>query len=228
MKMLLVEDEPDFSRAAMRELRRAGYAGDLVDTISDAKSAVAVYDYDIILLDRHLPDGDGLSFLKGVRRSRNDVPVILMSAEMRSIADRISGLEDGADDYIPKPLDFDELLARIRVLLRRPRKIAESVVTVGNLSFDLVARGVQIDDRPIPVARRELALLEHLVRANGRIVPREQFEQNAYGFDEAVSVNAIDVSVHRLRRTLRTNGASVQIHTVRGVGYMLRMGVADA
>lgn len=224
----MVEDEPDFSQAAMRELRRAGYAGDAVDTISDAESAVAVYDYDIILLDRHLPDGDGLSFLKKVRRSKNDVPVILMSAELRSIADRISGLEDGADDYIAKPLDIEELLARSRALLRRPRRISENGVTVGNLRFDFSVRGVRIDDRPIPVARRELLLLEHLVRASGRVVPREQIEQNAYGFDEAVSINAIDVSVHRLRRMLETNGATVRIHTVRGVGYMLRLEVADA
>ncbi|MEM8848937.1 MAG: response regulator transcription factor [Pseudomonadota bacterium] len=218
----MVEDEPSFSTATVSCLKRAGYCVDLVDSVVDAVSAVAIYAYDLVLLDRCLPDGDGLSFMRNLRRSRNDVPIILMSASMAGPQERIMGLEDGADDYIGKPCDSDELLARVRALLRRPRQIAENEVAVGNLRFDLSSRNVTIDGTPIPIARRELAMLEHLVRGRGRVVLREQMEQSVYGFDESVSINAIDVSMHRLRRTLAKHGAHIHVHTVRGLGFILQ------
>lgn len=222
MKLLMVEDEPSFTAAATSCLKKGGYCVDAVERLDDAASAFAVYPYDLVLLDRCLPDGDGLSFLRTLRRRRNAVPVILMSAEMRSARDRIGGLEHGADDYVSKPFDNDELVARVKALLRRPKQIAEDEVSVGNLRFDLAARSVTVDGTSVPIARRELAMLEHLVRGRGRVVQRAQIEQSVYGFDEDVSVNAIDVSMHRLRKTLQKYGSTAVIHTVRGLGFLIQ------
>ena len=227
MKILIVEDEAVFSSAIVSILKRGGYAVDVVESIGDAETALSIYGYDLILLDRHLPDGDGLGLLQTLRRRRSDVPVILMSAEMRSVEQRIVGLEGGADDYMTKPLDGAELLARVRALLRRPKELARSEIVIGNLCFNLAARSITIAGHPVAITRRELGILEHLVRAHGRVVLREQIEQNVYGFDEAISINAIDVSMHRLRRILLKHRASVAVHTVRGLGYMIQEKVLE-
>ncbi len=221
MRLLIVEDEQVFAEPVSRVLRKAGYTVDIVDCLDDANSAIAVCDYNLILLDRHLPDGDGLDVLRALRRAKSGISVILMSAEMRSVHERIVGLEEGADDYMTKPLDISELLARVRALLRRPQELARSEVLVGNLCLNTETRSVSIDGAPVSISRRELGLLEHLVRAEGRVVLRDQIEQRTYGFDDEISINAIEVAIHRLRRRLEQHGAAVSIQTVRGLGYML-------
>lgn len=222
MKLLMVEDEPALSAAAVPTLEKGGFLVDVVECLTDAFSAIAVFTYDLILLDRNLPDGDGMSFLRSMRKNKNDTPVIIISAAKNSVADRVEGLDGGADDYLTKPIEQGELIARVKTLLRRPKTLEAIEINIGNLAFDLNARTAKIDGQPIRIARRELGMLEHLVRSQGRVVSREQIEQNSYGFDEVVSINAIDVSMHRLRRILSTHKSNVAVHTVRGIGYILQ------
>ena len=222
MKLLMIEDERTLREATLSALKAGGFLVDAVDCLADAQSALAVFAYDLILLDRHLPDGDGLSLLAALRRRKDHTPVIIISAARGSVADRVQGLDGGADDYVVKPFEHGELLARIKSLLRRPRLMNDPQITLGNLAFNLATRDVEIDGAHVSIARRELGMLEHLIRARGRVVSREQIEQNSYGFNEAVSINAIDVSMHRLRRVLSTHGANVAVHTARGIGYVLQ------
>ncbi len=222
MKLLMIEDEPVLSQAAIPVLEKSGLLVDVVESLRDAFSAIAVFSYDLILLDRNLPDGDGISFLESLRRKSVNTPVIIMSAAKRTVDDRIEGLNIGADDYLIKPIDFSELVARIRSMLRRPRELEKSELIMGNLSFGVNSRSVAIDGKPIKIARRELGMLEQLMRAKGRVVSREHIEQNSYGFDDIVTINAIDVSMHRLRTVLKRNKSSIAIRTVRGVGYLLQ------
>ena len=222
MRVLFVEDEPALTQAAVPVLRAGGFTVDEVVTLSEAYAAHETCAYDAILLDRHLPDGDGISLLKDLRRARNATPIILMSAAMSRPRDRIDGLEFGADDYLSKPMDLAELVARLKSVLRRPALIEHEVIEIGNLKFDTTERQAYVDDRHIAVARREIDFLECLIRARGRVVGRERIEESMYGFDDDVSVNAIDVSMHRLRKLLKNAGATARIETVRGIGYALR------
>ncbi|MEM7642063.1 MAG: response regulator transcription factor [Pseudomonadota bacterium] len=227
MRLLMVEDEKSIVDLAKSALKHGGYEVDSVDCLEEASSALAIYPYDMILLDRNLPDGDGLSFLKTIRRDRNETPVIMVSAVRKTIHDRIAGLDHGADDYLCKPLDTTELMARVRCVLRRPRALSAETIEIGNIRFEIASRQVEIGGTPVSISRRELGILENLMRAWGRTVPRDQIEQANYGFDDAVSLNAIEVSVHRLRRKLAQSGASIEIKTIRGLGYMLRDRVTD-
>ena len=228
VRVLFVEDERAITEAMTPRLRGHGCSIDVVDTLADADAAATAYRYDLILLDRHLPDGDGLGFLRDLRRARNDVPVIMMSAVRSAVPDRVAGLDVGADDYLAKPVDAAELIARMRSVMRRPRAMSNEVLAIGNVEFERDARTVRIGGTTVKIARRELGMRERLIRAQGRIVSREQIEQNAYSFDDSASFNAIDVSIHRLRRILSRHGASVGIHTVRGLGYLLKERVDGA
>lgn len=221
MKILFVEDEAAIAETTIPAFRKQGFPVDHVETVRDAEAALSVYDYDLILLDRILPDGDGLDLLASLRRAKDATPVILMSSIRRSVAERISGLDRGADDYITKPFDRDELISRARSILRRPAAISRRVIEIANVVMDVEARSLTIGGTAIRMARRELSLLEQLLGARGRIVSREAIERNCYGFDDEVSVNAIDVSLHRLRKVLADAGARMAIVTVRGIGYMV-------
>lgn len=228
MRLLLVEDHKDLADSAVKTLRAGGFQVDAVDCLSDASLAAGSADYDALLLDRQLPDGDGLDWLAAHRRSGARTPAIVMTAARTDVADRIAGLNEGADDYLVKPVDYGELVARVRAVLRRPQSLVESTVTVGNLALDTTARTISIAGAPLGLPRRELCLLECLVRRFGRAVQRATIEETLYGFNEEVTPNAIEVSVHRLRVALKASGASVTIHTVRGIGYMLIEAKGDA
>jgi DNA-binding response OmpR family regulator len=147
------------------------------------------------------------------------LPIIVLSA-LGSLDQRVDGLDHGADDYLAKPLSTDELLARLRAVLRRPAQIGESVVTVGNLKFNLTDRSVTVDGESLDLPRRETLVLELLVRRNGRTVARGALEEAVYGFDDEIASNALDANISRLRKKLA--GASVEIHPIRGVGYLLK------
>lgn len=228
MRVLFVEDEPALSGAALPVLRSGGFAVDLTETLADATSAEAVFPYDAVLLDRHLPDGDGLTLLRSLRARRRHMPVIVMSAVRTGLCDRIDGLERGADDYLAKPLDAGELVARLRAVLRRPGRIEAEELRLGNLAYGTAHRQVRVAGSPLALARRETDVLECLIRAAGRVVNRAQIGETIYGFNEEVSVNAIDVSMHRLRAALKGAGATVAIETMRGLGYVLREARLDA
>lgn len=224
MRLLLIEDEPQMVEALKAAFARHDILVDAVSTIADAEFVSADAVYDAALLDRQLPDGDGLRFVATLRKRGNTLPVIVLTA-MGQIPDRVAGLDLGADDYMCKPFDFDELLARLRAVLRRPDALASPVITIGRLSFDPAHREARVNGRPIGLARRELLVLEGLIRRAGRMVPRSILMETIFGFDDEIQSNALDSHISRLRRRLAEADAGVAINVVRGVGYLLR-GVA--
>lgn len=221
MRALLVEDHPTLASHTRQALKVGGFEVDVVVTLDDADAAVAVTNYVIILLDRQLPDGDGLDWLRRFRAGRDTTPVIVMTAARRDLRDRVQGLNDGADDYLVKPVEFEELVARVRAVLRRPKALENATLVLGDIAFNTVTREVAIGGEPVMLPRREMCLLENLMRRSGHIVPRASLEENLYGYDGEVTPNAIEVSVHRLRRALKMRASTVKVHTVRGIGYML-------
>jgi DNA-binding response OmpR family regulator len=221
MRVLLVEDNERLSSLMRGGLARAGFTVDAFASLTDADAAVATVDYDLILLDLGLPDGDGLHWLKQLRRSKQGIPVLVATAR-GGLTDRVAGLDTGADDYLVKPFEMDELLARCRALLRRPGACLSTVLSTGNLTLDTASRQVAVAGNPIDVPRREADLLEVLLRRSGQVVPRTVLEERLYGFDDDVTPNALEAHVSRLRRRLTDAAADVTVHTVRGVGYLLR------
>jgi len=219
--ILLVEDDPIIAAAAQGSLRGDGYTVDLVTTARRASAAVAETRYDLIVLDLTLPDCDGPQLLGRWRGAERSTPVIAVTAR-GGIEDKIKGFDAGADDYIVKPFEMRELLARVRAILRRPGGVLGQVLTLGNVELDSVRRILKIGGKRVNVPRRELAILELLVRNAARVVEREEAMRAAYSADEHVSSNVLDAYFSRLRQRLLTAGADLEIHTVRGVGYMLR------
>ncbi len=220
MRVLVIEDEPELARLVCENLRRAGHAADTVDLLELAEAALATVSYDLILLDLNLPDGDGLRWLKRVRSGHSTIPVIALTAR-DSPGDRVAGLDGGADDYVVKPFELDELLARMRAVIRRREGVLAPQLTLANLSFDPARRTVTIEGQPVVLGRRELALLDVLMRRAGRVAQRADLDGALYSLDDEVDANALEAVVSRLRRKLAAAGAAVTIHTVRGVGYML-------
>ncbi|MEP9379216.1 response regulator transcription factor [Aquabacter sp. CN5-332] len=225
MRVLLVEDEPEMAEALHAALHSHDIVLDHVATLAEAEEALADPLHDVVLLDRQLPDGDGLSLLAKLRGTARtgagNVPVIMLTAR-GDMADRVAGLDAGADDYIAKPFAVEELLARLRAVLRRPSTLAPQMVQAGRLSFDQVHREASIDGRRLDLPRRELLVLETLLRRLGRTVMRAALEEAVYGFADEVQSNALDAHISRLRRKLSEVGAGVEIHGIRGVGYLLR------
>jgi DNA-binding response OmpR family regulator len=220
VRLLLIEDNERFAALLKQGLASAGFTVDVLTTAKDASAALETGRWDIILLDRGLPDADGLAVLTEIRRRGDTTPVLILTAH-GSLKDRVTGLQSGADDYLVKPFALEELVARLQALLRRPGNLLGLALRLGNLTLDTVARQVFVDDRPIAFSAREIAVLEHLLRRSGRVVAKTLLESSLYGPAQEVGSNAVEVHVHRLRRHLVETGASVQVHTVRGVGYMI-------
>jgi DNA-binding response OmpR family regulator len=221
-RILLVEDDPALAREIIRALERDHWALDHVSSLADAFEAVLLSSYRLILLDRRLPDGDGIA-LVAAAKSRPSPPSIIFLTARDEVADRIEGLDAGADDYLVKPFALDELLARMRAAARRPAAGAPpEPLQVGRLSFDLSSREARVEGRSLGLPRRELALLELLVRRAGRVIQRTHLESELYGFDAEVSGNALETLVSRLRRRLEEADAGLELRTIRGVGYMLQ------
>lgn len=222
MRILLVEDEPELGATLAARLTSEGYVVDHFVTLGAGVEAVLGADYRAILLDRRLPDGDGLSLLPILWTRPSRPPVIVLSA-LDDIPDRVAGLEAGAEDYLIKPFAFDELVARLRVLLRRSGPTgATPSVRIGQLEYDLASRDTRVAGKPLALPRRELAIMDALVRRAGRVVMREHLQDQVYGFDDEVSSNALEAHISRLRKRLTDAGAGIVVHGVRGVGYMLR------
>jgi len=222
VRILLVEDEPELALTLVARLNDEGFVVDHFGSLGAAIEAVMGADYRAVLLDRRLPDGDGLSLLPVLRTRKSPPPVIVLTA-MDDVPDRVAGLDAGAEDYLIKPFAFDELLARLRVLLRRSGSAAQvPQVTIGRLQYDLSARDPSIEGTTLVLPRRELAILDTLMRRAGRVVMREHLEAQVYGYDDDISSNALEAHISRLRRRLADARAGVVLHGVRGVGYMLR------
>ncbi len=221
MRLLLVEDEPEMAAALTSALQRHDAIVDHVPTLDIARTAVRDGAHDVILLDRQLPDGDGIDLIRHLRAHNSQVPVIVITAR-GSLPERIGGLDHGADDYITKPFAIDELLARIRAVLRRPAERRPLHVRVGALAFDLDGREANVAGTVIDLPRRELLVLEALIRRHGRTVLRSAIEEAVYNYDDEIQSNSLDSHISRLRKKLSEAGAGVEIHGIRGVGYLLR------
>lgn len=220
MRILLIEDEPRLVELLLAAMSRAGFVVDAVGTCAEGREALSLMPYDAAILDLGLPDGDGLALLAATRRSRNPVPILILTAR-DAVEDRVCGLDGGADDYLVKPFATEELIARVKALLRRPGGALGTVLQAGNVTLDTVGREVKVGGAAITPPRREIAILEHLMRRLGRVVPKVLLEEKLYGMDEELESNAIPVHIHHLRRKLTEAGATAEIHTVRGIGYLL-------
>ncbi|MCH2094951.1 MAG: response regulator transcription factor [Rhodobacteraceae bacterium] len=220
MRYLLIEDNEHLARAALDRLSLDGHVVDHANSLSSAADFTATTDYDLILLDIMLPDGDGRTFLETHRTHADATPVIVLTARSE-VSDRVGVLDLGADDYITKPFDFAELEARCRAVLRRRVGAARNLKTLGRAQFDSLAGTLQIGDTIITLRNRELRLLEVFANAPGQIFPKAKLLDRLFSYDEEVSENAIEVYVARLRRHLR--GSDVVIETVRGLGYRLTL-----
>lgn len=221
MRVLLVEDERELADALKTALAQQGM---VVDHARDLAEAAFVLDddvHDVVILDRRLPDGDGLALIPAVRARGNGVPILVVTA-LDDLADRVAGLDGGADDYIGKPFAFEEMLARIRALSRRPATLKPDIVSVGRLAFDLAHREANVGGTALDLRRRELLVLEALVRRTGRMVLRASLMEAVFSQDDEIQSNALDTHVSRLRRKLLDADAGVIINGVRGVGYLLR------
>jgi DNA-binding response OmpR family regulator len=220
MRLLVVEDEPRIAEMIKAALERAEFVVDTVRLRADAQEALANTPYDAAILDLGLPDGDGLQLLKKLQPGGIRIPILILTAR-DAVEHRVLGLDAGADDYLVKPFAMNELIARTKALLRRPGGALGATLTAGNVVFDTIGRDVSVAGVPLQLPRREAAILEHLLRRQGRVVPKGVLEEKLYGIDEELESNAVPVHVHHLRRKLQDAHASAEIHTVRGVGYLL-------
>lgn len=214
MRVLIVEDDAGIANGLAATLKAAGYAVDVCGTLGQASAALQVEAFDLVLLDLNLPDGDGIDWLRRLRASGQPMPVLIMTAR-DALPDRVAGLDQGADDYIVKPFEPEELLARMRVALRRSEGRASPVLHHGDLEVDPAGRTVRRAGQPVTLRAKEFALLMVLLRASGQVVTRQRLEEALYGFDDALESNALEVHMHHLRRKL---GEGL-VKTVRGVGY---------
>jgi len=216
VRLLLVEDDAMIGAAAREGLRQEGHVVDWVRDGAQAEAAAANGVYDLVLLDLGLPRRDGLAVLRTLRLRRNDVPVLVITAR-DAVSDRVAGLDAGADDYLVKPFDLDELAARVRAVLRRRAGRSTAALRVGELEIDTAARQVRWKGHEVALSAREYALLEALADRPGAFLSRAQLEERLYGWDQEIGSNAVEVHIHALRRKLDP----ALIRNVRGLGYAL-------
>lgn len=218
MRILVVEDDSVLAGALARVLSQQAHAVDSADTGEQARDALAADVYDLVILDVGLPAPDGFTILKELRARGSQVPVLVLTAR-DAVEDRVRGLDLGADDYLTKPFDLQELEARVRALIRRLHHRASPELRHGRLRLDTDGRRLYCDDKPVELSLRELAVIELLMLRAGRVITKEQMVDHIYGWTDEIGSNAMEVYIHRLRRKLEFAG--VVIRTVRGMGYLL-------
>ena len=221
MRLLLVEDSHRLTELLAERVHEAGWRLDCVQTVRDAEEAIRSGDYDLFLIDLGLPDGDGLELIRSIRLSGVETPVLVLTAR-GSVEERIAGLDAGADDYLIKPFNHGEFLARCRAMLRRSPQSVPPVLKVGQLSYDPATARFGTDTEEIPLPPRERAVAEILLREGGRVVPKRKLEAALSEFGEQLSTNALELAVSRLRKKLEKAETGASIETVRGIGYLLR------
>ena len=219
MRILIAEDDPVLADGLMHSLRDSGYAVDCVVTGAEADSAIASFEFDLLILDLGLPKMSGLEVLRRLRGRSCDLPVLILTAQ-DGVADRVRGLDFGADDYLAKPFALEELKARVRAFVRRGPAGKPTVIEYGRLTYDQIGQVAKVDGEPLDLSARELALLALLLQRSERMVSKTQLLDHMCEWGEEVSLNAIEVYVHRLRRKLEAAG--VEIITTRGLGYRIR------
>ncbi|KEA45886.1 histidine kinase [Campylobacter mucosalis] len=218
MKILVVEDEIDLNNVIVKHLKKSGYSVDSAFNGDEAMGFIAVARYDLIVLDVMMPVMDGLTFLKKIRTKKLDTAVLILTAK-DEIDDIVGGLDAGADDYLVKPFDFKELLARIRVLIRRNSGNADNEISVDRLKINLLKKSVKLDEQEIELTAKEYEILEFLTLNKGRILSREKIKEHVWDFDYTGSSNIIDVLVKNIRKKL---GKNEIIQTKRGLGYVIK------
>ncbi len=218
MRILVAEDDPSLAEGLMQSLRQAGYAVDCARNGAEADVALEANEFDLLILDLGLPKRSGMEVLKRLRSRNSKVRVLILTAR-DSLNDRVTGLDAGADDYLAKPFELDELAARVRALVRRGMAGGLALINHGALTYDQIGRVARLGDRPIDLSAREVSLLEIFLQRVGRHVSKDQLVNHLCEWGEEVSGNAIEVYVHRLRKKLEPGG--VRIITVRGLGYSL-------
>lgn len=223
MRILLAEDDEQFAEALIDALVDQGLAVDWTRTLAATELAVHQVEYRLLLLDRQFPDGDGASLVPKVRASHVDLPILILTA-MHQVAHKVEGLDAGADDYLAKPFDMSELMARIRALIRRPARVAPAM-RVGDFSFDFESKQAFVRGEELKLPRRQILALEALCFRLGRTVRRTSLEQSVYGLNDHVESNALESHISRLRKALV--GSGVDIHTIRGIGYVLKQSAPD-
>lgn len=221
MRILLLEDEPEMASALKAALARRQVIVDHVSTLADAEAVAELWPYDVVVLDRRVPDGEGLDLIPKLRSLGVEAPILMLTA-LGSINDRVSGLDAGADDYLSKPFAVEELMARLRALARRPVTLTSEQTKVGRLIYDFRHREAAVDDKPLDLLRRERLALEALMRRPGRTVLRATLEESVYAMEDEIESNALDSHLSRLRRKLDDVGAGVEIRAIRNLGYLLR------
>lgn len=220
MRLLVVEDNQKLAKLMTGLLAENMFAVDTVSSVEEARAAVEVVDYDLILLDLSLPDGDGVEILRSLRRAGKATRILVVTARA-DVVQRVDALNDGADDYLVKPFSLDELLARIRALLRRPSATVAPVLSAGKITLDTSSLTLRVGGEVTPLPRRELGVLVSLLSHQGRLVSRRKLEEAVYSFDNEVTPNATEAAVSRLRRRLDGLKADVTITAMRGLGYIL-------
>lgn len=223
VRVLIVEDNARLASLVERGIAPRGFHADVASTLAQADDALRATRYDVIILDLGLPDGDGIAWLARERaRVGAEIPPVLILTARAALGDRIAGLDAGADDYLVKPIDVDELAARLRALLRRPGARGMPVIRIGDLSFDVATRMARNYDVPLDLTRREADLLELLMRRAGSVVRKSVIADTLYTYDEPVTPNAIEAIASRLRQKLAAAGAVGVLTTIRGLGYILK------
>lgn len=220
MRVLIVEDSQALARLLVEHLEQHGYAADTAANAMAADKAMASGTYSVVLLDLGLPDEDGLSWLKRLRAHGETTPIIIITAR-DGVRDRVAGLAAGADDYVAKPFDMDELLARIGSVSRRSSTLLGDRLGLANVVLDTRARQVVVGGVPCPCPAKEMMILELLLRQRGKVVRKRFIEDQLFGLFREVGPNTTEVYVYRLRKLLASAGADVGVHTIRGVGYLL-------
>jgi two-component system, OmpR family, copper resistance phosphate regulon response regulator CusR len=220
MRILLVEDEPKAAQMLAKGLRNQGYSVDIASKSEEALYKVAVNTYDLMILDLVLPGQDGFSICRTVRATGHSLPILILTAR-DSVQDRVKGLDTGADDYLTKPYEYSELLARIRALLRRGSTTYTECIQVGDLRIDIGARSVTRCEQKISLTAKEYAILEYLGRKSGKLVSREELSEHAWDENFDAFSNVIDVYILRLRRKIDSGYDNKLLRTRRGEGYAL-------
>jgi DNA-binding response OmpR family regulator len=221
MRVLVIEDHQRLAKLIVEGLGSSGIGADTFATAEDGLAATRSVAYDALVLDLGLPDRDGLEVIQELRAEGMRLPILILTAR-GGIDERVEGLDRGADDYLPKPFAMKELAARLRALLRRPGGPLGTTIDIANMSFDTAARQVKVDGQVVAISRRELDALEILVRRADQVVPKRLLEDTIYGLANDVTANTIEALVSRLRRRLEAVHARVTIHTLRGIGYLLK------
>jgi DNA-binding response OmpR family regulator len=220
MRLMLIEDNHQLADFLKASLGKAGFDVHNTGTAAAARAALGSNRYDVVVVDLGLPDADGMQIIEDMRASGDSTPAMILTAR-DGLRDRVNGLEAGADDYLAKPFATEELVARLRALLRRPGSVLGKQLVCGNIALDTSTREVLISGSLAALSRREVSLLELLMRRAGRVVPKQAIEESLYGLDDGLASNSVEVLVHRLRRRLAALGAEVNVVTLRGIGYVL-------